>query len=262
MEFFPDSMGEKAGIYLHTRMETNWESGKALALPYVHRCRILSIEGMHFLIAATSGRPDNEAPDGLLPGEIHVIDLENCEFKRWKSEIIDNSIQRIHGICKTRINDTETICISGEEGIFYIDYIGGVWRVNQLFFGEVSEMVFADLDGDGLDELVTIEPYHGNTLNIYKKDGANWTPRFSAELSHGHGLSVGMFRSEPTIVAGNRGGSMALESFVVKNLLRGSVGRSVIEDSAGPVRTQVFSLDSVDYILSANHHRNEVALYS
>jgi hypothetical protein len=55
---------------------------------------------------------------------------------------------------------------------------------------------------------------------------------------------------------------MALESFVVKNLQRGTVERRVIEESAGPVRTQVFTLDSVDYILSANHHRNEVALYS
>ncbi len=262
MGFFPDFNGQDAGIFLHTRMETNWESGKALALPFVHRCRTLSLEGRHFLIAATSGKPGDKAGDSPEPGEVHVIDLEHCEIKRWRSTVIDDSINRIHGICKTLINGTETVCISGDQGIFYIEYDGENWRVNQIFFREVSEMGFADLDGDGRDELVTIEPYHGNTLNIYKKDGANWVPRFSAELTLGHGLSAGIFRSEPTIVVGNRSGSMALESFVVSDLLRGNVERRIIEESAGAVRSQVFTFDSVDYILSANHRRNEVALYT
>jgi hypothetical protein len=262
MGLFPPFIGQDAGIYLHTRMEINWESGKAFELPFAHRCEILSVEGKHFLIAATVSKHKEDPGDWSQAGELHVIDLEQCEYRKWRSTVIDNSILRNHGMCKARIEEKEVICVSGAEGIFYVEKEGENWRVNPLFFKEVSEMSFLDLDGDGKDELITIEPFHGNTLNIYKKDGANWVPRFSDELSFGHGLCAGIFNSEPTIVASNRDGSLALEAFVVKDLLRGKVERRIIEEAAGATQTQVFTYDSTDYILSANQKKNEVALYT
>jgi len=71
-----------------------------------------------------------------------------------------------------------------------------------------------------------------------------------------------MYKSEPTIVVGNRSGSLALEAFVVQNLMAGKVDRKVIEEVTGTTQTQVFTFDSKDYILSANQLKNEVVLYS
>jgi hypothetical protein len=262
MEFFPAFEGKNAGIYLHTLMDLNWESGKALELPFAHRCETLSIEGHHYLVVSTISKSKMNPDDWSQPGEIHIIDLEFCEYRKWKSTVIDSSIVRNHGMCKTWNNDSETLYLSGEQGIFYLDKEGENWRVNQVFFQEVSEMAFLDLDGDGREELITIEPFHGNTLNIYKKDGANWVQKFSDSLSFGHGLGAGVFKSEPTIVCGNREGSAALEAFVMKDLLRGKVERRVIEEEAGATQTQVFSFERRDYILSANQRKNEVALYT
>jgi hypothetical protein len=262
MGFFPPFEAKDAGIFLHTRMETNWESGMAFALPFVHRCETLTVDGKHFLVAATVSKHKDDPADWSQPGEIHVIDLDHCEYRKWKSTIIDSSIVKNHGLCKTTMNGSEVICVCGEQGIFYIEKDGDDWSVNQMFFSEVSEMAFVDIDGDGKDELITIEPFHGNTLNIYKKDGANWDKRFSDELSFGHGLSAGIFKSEPTIVVGNRSGSLALEAFVVQNLMAGKVDRRVIEEVTGSTQTQVFTFDSKDYILSANQLKNEVVLYS
>jgi len=262
MGFFPPFNAQDAGIHLHTRMESNWESGMAFALPFVHRCDTMSVDGRDYLVAASVSRHKAGPGDWSQAGDIHVIDLELCEYKKWKSTIIDDQIVRNHGMCKTIVNGEEVICVSGEQGIFSIEKDGDNWRVDPLFFKEVSEMCFFDLDGDGKDELVTIEPFHGNTLNIYKKDGANWEHRFSDELSFGHGLSAGIFKSKPVIVASNRSGSLALESFVVEDLIRGKVERKVIEEGAGATMTQVFTYDSKDYILSANQKKNEVALYS
>jgi hypothetical protein len=262
MGLYPPFIGGDAGLYLHTRMELNWESGMAFKLPFAHRCETLGADGRNYLIAATVSKHKDDPSDWSRPGELHVIDLENCEYKRWQSEVINDSIVRNHGMCKTRIEGEETVCVSGAEGIYYIEKEGEEWRVNHLFPKEVSEMSFVDLDGDGVDELVTIEPFHGNTLNIYKKDGANWVQRFSDSLSFGHGLSAGIFRSEPTIIAGNRADSLALEAFVVTDLLRGKVERRVIEEGAGPTQTQVFSFQGKDYIMSANQKKNEVVLYT
>ena len=262
MGFFPSFDGQDAGIFLHTRMDTTWESGMAFALPFAHCCDTMSVGGKDYLIAATVSKHKDDPDDWSHAGELHIIDLEHCEYKKWKSAIIDNQIVRNHGMCKAKFNGEEVICVSGEQGIFYIEKDGDNWRVNQLFFKEVSEMCFFDLDGDGRDELVTIEPFHGNTLNIYKKDGANWAHSFSDELSFGHGLSAGIFKSNPVIIAGNRSGSMALESFLVQDLIMGKVERKVIEEDAGATMTQVFTYDSKDYILSANQKKNEVALYT
>jgi len=262
MGFLPGFKGEEAGVYLHTRMETNWESGKALALPFAHCCETFSKGGKEYLISASVSQHKDSPEDWSRPGELYVVDLENCEYKKWNAELIDNSITRNHGMCKTLINGSEVVCVCGTEGIFYIDKEGEKWRTNAIIHKEVSEMAFFDLDGDGENELVTIEPFHGNTLNIYKKDGANWVQKFSDGLSFGHGLSAGLFKSERTIVAGNRADSLALEAFVVKDLLRGTIERRLIEEGVGPTQTQVFTYNSTDYILSANQKKNEVALYT
>ncbi len=262
MGHFPPFRGSEAGIYLLTRMENNWESGMAYKLPYAFRCETLNQGGKHYLVAITVSRHKEGEGDWSLPGEVHVIDLEHCEIRRWRSAVVENSISKLHGICRTRVNGSDVICFCGSEGIFYLSREGEDWSVKQMFYKGVSELSFMDLDGDGLDELVTIEPFHGNFLNVYKQDGANWTPRFRTELSYGHGLSAGIFKSEPTIVVGNRSGSLALEAFVVKDLMRGDLERRVIEEGAGATQTRVFTFDSVDYIVSANQKKNEVVLYS
>ena len=110
-----------------------------------------------------------------------------------------------------------------------------------------------------MDELVTIEPFHGNTLNVYKKNGSGWDKLFTDELWFGHGLSCGMFKGEAIIVVGNRRGPLTLNLY--KRLADGSFSHEILEDEVGPTQTQVFTADGVDYILSANQLKNEVALY-
>ena len=152
-----------------------------------------------------------------------------------------------------------TLLFSGAEGVFYMVREDGKWAVKQLFDHEVSEFGLIDLDGDGKDELVTIEPFHGNTLNVYKNTGEGWEKLYTDELWFGHGLSCGMFNGEPVIVVGNRRGSLTLN--LSRRQADGSFSREILEEQAGPTQTQVFTADGQDYILSANQLKNEVALY-
>ena len=262
MGLFPPFIGEDAGVFLHRKAEDGWKSSKVLDLPFSHRCEILTRGGKNYLFVATVSKHKDNPKDWSRPGEIHLVLLDDAIADKWSSSIIDNSILRNHGMTMTRINGQETICISGAEGIFYLEQQSdGSWVVQPLFDREVSEMSFIDLDGDGNDELVTIEPFHGDTLNIYKKTGIGWELKFSDSLSFGHGLSSGIFKNQPLIVAGNRSESLALIYYNVQDLSGSKVDRHVIEEGVGPTQTQVFTLGSVDYILSANQRKNEVALY-
>jgi hypothetical protein len=263
MGLFPPFIGKDAGLYLHEHSEGGWKTVKALDLPFAHRCEFYRVKGETFLLAATVSRHKENPSDWSLPGELHVIHMGPGVSPPWKSKPAAFRLIRNHGMTRARIGGQEKICISGKEGIFAMELKDGAeWNGQLIFPGEVSEMGFIDLDGDGIDELVTIEPFHGDTLNFYKKRGAQWQKVYSDSLSFGHGLSAGIMNGTPVVVAGNRKGSLALETFTVNDLYKGHINRLVIEENVGPTQTQVFSVNGKEYLLSANQRKNEVALYS
>jgi len=261
MGLFPPFVGAEAGVFMHNRAVGKWVTTKAMALPFAHRCDILNRNGKNYLIAVSCSKFKENPTDWTQKGEIYVIRLDENGMPQTP-ELIDNSIMRNHGMLRTTVNGVETLCVSGDEGIFYLDQLAGdKWVIKPLFNKGVSEFGFIDLDGDGQNELVTIEPFHGETLSVYKRNGSDWELKFSDTLSFGHGLSCGTFNNEPVIVVGNRRGSFTLDMFKATNLAKGLFTREVLEEEAGPTQTQVFKADNIDYILSSNQKKNEVAVY-
>jgi len=263
MGLFPPFIGKEAGLFLHRKTGKRWETARVVDLPFAHRCEFMERQGGVYLVLASVSKFKENPADWSQPGETHLIRLDEIPSGKWQTEVVDVGTFRNHGMTRTRIDGKDTVCISGAEGIFALDQDSdGRWGLTRLFHREVSEMVFMDMDGDGIRELATIEPFHGDTLNIYKKRNGEWDLKFSSPLSFGHGLSGGMFNAEPLIVAGNRSGSLALELFRITDLSAGGVARKILEKDAGPTQTLVFSYGSEDYILSANQRKNEVALYT
>ncbi len=262
MGLFPPFIGAEAGVFMHQWLGDEWKSQKAMDLPFAHRCEILHRKGKNYLFAASVSKHKADPPDWSKPGEMYLIRLDDHPTIPLNPEMIDNSLTRNHGMLRSQINGIETICISGAEGIFYFEQLpGDKWVKKPLFEKEVSEFCFIDLDGDGREELITIEPFHGEALNVYKKNGMNWELKFSDTLSFGHGLSCGFFNNEPVIVVGNRRGSFTLDLFKVIDLAHGKFSKTVLEEDAGPTQTQIFTANGTDYIMSANQKKNEVALY-
>lgn len=260
MGLFPPFIGFEAGIYFHVKKNQDWTSKKVISLPFSHRCEIVKYGGEnHLFIATVSSHKDNPG-DWSKPGALYhvVIDKEGSGI--WQPELILNNLFRNHGMNKCMIGDMEMVCISGAEGIFSIQPgVNGNWIVTQLFDHEVSEFSFFDLDNDGIDELVTIEPFHGNSLNIYKKNSSGWQSVYNSPLSFGHGLGVGKFQDQNVVVVGNRRDSGDLELHKIHNLSR--IEKNVIENNVGPTQIKVFRDKGVDFILSSNQGRNEVVLY-
>ena len=259
MGLFPPFVGMEAGVFMHRRKADGWETTKAMPLPFAHRCDILEKDGGSWLFAASCSKFKENPADWTQSGELYVIPLDAGTGLPGTPELVYDKIWRHHGMLKARIDGDDTLLFSGAEGVFYMVREDGGWKVRRLFDHEVSEFGLIDLDGDGADELVTIEPFHGNTLNVYKRSAEGWGKLYTDELWFGHGLSCGWFRGEPVIVVGNRRGPLTLNLY--RRLGDGSFSREILEDQAGPTQTQVFSADGVDYILSANQLKNEVALY-
>ncbi len=263
MGLFPPFIGKEAGLFLHQKKANSWETSRAMDLPFAHRCEFIPSSERNILIAASVSKFKENPADWSNPGELHAIFLEGDPSNEWVSSVIDSSIIRNHGMGRYWIDGVERLCVSGVEGVFSIGLSSlGALELKPLFEKEVSELTFIDLDGDGQSELVTIEPFHGNILNMYKRVQGAWKLKFSAPLSFGHGLSSGLFNGAPIVVVGNRRDSLNLEMFNIDDINRGSVNKIVIEEGVGPTQTQVFSFGARDYILSANQKKNEVALYS
>jgi len=262
MGLFPPFIGAKAGVFMHERNDENWATTKVMDLPFAHRCEIVNRNGINYLFAASVSVHKKDPADWSKKGEVYLARLGKDFQLPLKWEKIDDSLTRNHGMIRAQVNGKETVCISGAEGIFYFEQdANDAWIKKPLFEKEVSEFGFVDLDGDGQKELVTIEPFHGQTMSVYKKMEEKWELKFSDSLSFGHGLSCGMFKQKPIIVVGSRRGTFALDMFKVVNFQNGIFKREMIEGDTGPTQTQVFFANGTDYILSSNQKKNEVVLY-
>jgi hypothetical protein len=263
MGLFPPFIGAEAGIFLHHKSGDHWHTRKILDLPFAHRCEFLPTGEYPMLVAATVSRHKENPADWSQAGEILVVHMEGEDPDQWHTKVIYSELTRNHGMGRFMIDGEERLCVSGAAGIFALGPDpGGSWAMHRLLEREVSEFTFIDLDGDGRSELVTIEPFHGHRLNIYKRRDQEWDLISGQELSFGHGLSSGMFNGTPVIVAGNRSESLALEIYTLNGYGQDAVKKVYMEEGAGPTQTQVFSHKGRDYILSANQRKHEVALYS
>jgi len=130
-----------------------------------------------------------------------------------------------------------------------------------LFKEEVSEFTFFDINNDSVKEFITIEPCHGNTLNIYSNCSDRWTRSYQSDLAFGHGFSAGTFKGKPSVAVGNRRGNKALNLYVYEEAHGGTINNKIVEEGVGPTQIKIFIYKAKDYILSSNKVKGEVALY-
>jgi hypothetical protein len=260
MGLFPPFKGLEAGIYVHSRRKEGvWQTAKMIHLPFAHRCETLTAGGRSLLFSATVSRHKSEPSDWSLPGQVCLTVIKEEEDDPWDYEVVIDKLYRNHGMLKTSFGQQEAVCVSGEQGIFALYPEGGGIVTRQLFDREVSEFALVDMDGDGNKELVTIEPFHGHSLNVYTQSAGRWEKVYDSPLSFGHGLSAGRLGGRPSVAVGNRSGDASL-------ILLQTDGRRIssrlIESHTGTTQTQFFSHEGTDYLLCANQLKGEVALYT
>ncbi|MDA3950999.1 MAG: hypothetical protein PF508_17460, partial [Spirochaeta sp.] len=171
-----------------------------------------------------------------------------------------------------------TLYISGAEGLFRAAIPAGRhgrWQFEQLTTTEISELGFVDLDGDGTEELVTIEPFHGDRLVAYRVAGTETgtgtgagpgdrrgalEPLWTHRIAFGHGLWVGPIAGVPSVIVGNRRGHGNLELLRMRGGDRPEV--ITLAENTGTAQVAVVHDGPVDHVVATNQNSGEVVRYT
>jgi hypothetical protein len=262
--FFPGFNSKDAKVVWVRYTDNGYEIHDFIQLPYLHRFEILQSEGKLFFIGCTICTSKTEREDWSDPGKIYVGELPNSHHEKIKLEVLKDRLFKNHGFWKTKLLDNDLVYIGSQEGIFKIVPPMGKtsWSITHIFDEETSEMVFCDLDNDGIDELITISPFHGDSVNIFKNENNTYIKiwNYDKNIEFVHTLWAGKLFGKNTVIVGARKGDESL--FLIHyNSKSGMYERTVIEKGVGPANIEVVSLVGMYYLASANHTKKEAAVY-
>jgi hypothetical protein len=243
--------------------ENGWEIKDVENLPFLHRFDIYDVNGVNYVIAATIARSKTDKEDWSKPGQVYVAQLpdnpeQGLEFK----QILDGCF-RNHGYSKGYDEEGRVIGFFGSDsGIIKITppYTGGEWKCETIMEGNISEIALADLDNDGVEEIITIEEFHGNRVQIYKLIEGKYTKvwTYEPEIDFAHSLIGCKLAGKNSFVVAIR--RVNAELFVVQ-YNNGKYEVTVVDEGVGPANLEVVNRVNDDLIISANHSANEAAVY-
>lgn len=335
-EFYPIFKSEKAGIHYFQAVDglnTPWQGNRIIDLPFVHRITVVSNGSNSFLIAATVCGGKDYQDDWSKPGAVYAVPIPTSlsgaqeesgpsnqkgnigggpstgqsvgPARDWKLMPVIEGLHKNHGMNNGTYNEKPCVYITGTEGLFVL-YVpeagrGGHiedWKYEKLIDTEISEVFPADLDGDGVDELAVIEPFHGNAMSVYKRTveaaghgrgsaesadpaaeaagpaGRNadergtetagettWEKIFSAELGFGHGLWAGTMAGKPVVIAGNRSGEKNLACFETTSTGPFTMKESAVDHGSGTTNMDVITTPHGEALAASNQGHEEYALY-
>jgi hypothetical protein len=234
-------------------------------LPFVHRIATVEIGGVGHLVSATVCGGKDFQDDWSRPGKVYVTRIPESRDGGWIAEPILEDIHRNHGMNVGTYKGAETVFISGSEGVFAMKVpaaLGDQWESERIIDRDISEVFPFDLDGDGVDELAVIEPFHGQTVAVYKQSGSGWQRVFDAPLGFGHGLWAGTLAGEAAVIVGNRAGTKNLCCYRVSSASPFNMEEIVIDAESATTNMTVVELPDGQAVVASTPEHKEYALYT
>lgn len=207
--------------------------------------------------------------DWSRPGKVYAIDMPVPEGKEPQAQVLIDVLNKNHGM--SGVFDAQGkkigLLVSGQEGTFRLDPPKSAqedWRVTQLIQDETSDTTFLDIDNDGVEELITIQKFHGNELNVYKKIQGQYQKVSHLPISFGHVLWAGKLLGRMCFLAGSRAGEKDLSVWWVNVSPDGALSyeREYIDRNITPTQIAVFAKENSAQILVASNEAGNVLLYT
>jgi hypothetical protein len=263
--FMPGFHAKEARIVRVKRESDAWKVNDWMELPYVHRFDILERGGVRYLLCCILSGTDKPQADWNSPGYLLAAELsEDCAPPK-KLTVIADGMRRNHGYWRMPRGEYTISYTSCEEGVFEVvppAACGQNWSVRLILEKSVSDIALCDIDGDGLDELATIEPFHGTDYVIYHQtpggDRYEEWYRYPGEMAFAHVVWGGALNGAPVFLGGCRALNREFFGLIYEN---GKLRPQMIETGFGPSNVKVLRASDGDRILTANRESAECALF-
>lgn len=260
--FFPPFVAADAKIVRVRATADGYETQDFLHMPYLHRFGIIAREGRQWLVLATLCRSKQNKDDWTQPGSVYSLDLNDPEAK--PRLVLDGQFHN-HGFYTGSFAGQPCAAIGSDQGawlLFPPEGEGEDWRIRQMTDVPTGEVWLEDLDGDGLEELATIEAFHGTALRVYHQtEEGRWRCVWTCaqSMTFAHALWCGELFGRRCGVCGSRRDTAPLFAFWMED---GQYRTELIEEGASASNVWVSRYRGQSCLLAANHGRNECAMYT
>lgn len=261
--FFPGFNARDVKIVRLAHEGGHWLETDVINIPYCHRFELVTWNNEIYIVAATLCTWKNEREDWSSPGHVFVgkYQPETNEVTDLKL-VIPNLVQN-HGMLKVTSAevDEDFVLISTYEGVFklYFDSESETYTYQQLLETPSSETVIIDIDGDGEDEYIAIQPFHGNELGVYRADGSLQTI-IKRNTNFLHSLWSGYVEGKPFYLCGGR----RIDSDIYLgywNQETEAFEEYLIDSGNGSANIVVSVEGNKMEIISTNNSLDEIAIY-
>lgn len=247
-----------------------WKVTTLAELPHVHRFDLLTRNGVQYLLACTlcSGRDYKD--DWTHPGKVYAAALSPDFPQSVQSPlaltVLKDNLTQNHGYCRVKLENTEAGLVTADSGVYLFippESPQGQWTIRQLLDKPISDALLVDLDHDGLPELVTLEPFHGDFVSVYHDSPNGYQQVYALDrpFQFGHAICCAQLNGLDCAVLGARKGERDLLALYHKGPEPGDYAYTVIDHDVGAANVLYDRVDGKDILLSANREIDEVAYY-
>lgn len=260
--FFPGFEADKSKIVWCTLKDDAWAVNDYMTIPYLHRFDVFDAGDKKYLIGGVLCESKQSREDWSSKGKIVYAELTDDYAEKPVLKELPVRITKNHGYCKSIYNGKESCFFAGEEGVFRVYAEGSQLKYEQIFDKAASDAAFIDIDGDGLEEMITIEPFHGDSVKIYKRINGKWEVayQYAKPINFAHAICSGKISGKNSFVIGIRKENKEL--FIIQYDDESKSFKEIeVDTGAGPANAFIMNGEGEDMIVSCNHTVNEAAIY-
>ena len=260
-QFYSPNDSADAKLVCAEKTAEGWRITTIAELPFVHRFDILPADGVNYVLACTLKSGHEYKNDWRFPGKLRVGVLGDDPAATLELTVLKEGLGHNHGYTRYAENGVLSGIVSCDEGVFKVTP-GQEWTVEQLTDQPASDAVLLDLDGDGAPELLTISPFHGDTVEIWHLANGKYVPvyEYPEKLPFLHAIYGGAVYGQPTVYVGNREGGKLLLGFFY-DASSGTYHTEEVDRGAGPANCMLFERNGHPALLASNRECSEIAIY-
>lgn len=261
--FWPVFDAAESVIVSVQKEENRYVTELVQKVPYLHRFELLELSWGKVLIAAAlcSGKKDKD--DWSRPGAVYAGIAGDHLTEPVELKPVLEGLTKNHGFCVAAVKGKKAVLIAASEGVFALyppPEKGTEWEIERILDREASDVAYFDLDGDGQDELVIIEGFHGNQVTVNKWQNGRLQTVWSTPVTFGHVLWCGEIAGRRCLITGYRRDEMELSLY---DFSKDSVNpEKLVIGRGGPSQICVCPNENGAEILSADREKGQAVLYT